>query len=275
MDTFLYVIIALLAFNFVIFFHEAFHYLAAKALKIEAKEFAVGFGKSLVVYQEGKFYFWPSSKDIPYDLNVLSYHLKLLPFGGYVSFDRATIVDGKTVAGQYFNTFHPFKRILVLLAGPIGNLFLGLALFFVFFRQYDNLVPGGSLDFFIEGFKLYGEFIMVNLKDFISLIFHLNLQDMSGPIGTIDALQESVPVWNEFLIMMIGINVALGIANLLFPLSITDGGRIVIDLICWVRRKRSLSTKYLDVVSVLLVLVVLITITIIDIQRLLEKSGLI
>jgi membrane-associated protease RseP (regulator of RpoE activity) len=74
---------------------------------------------------------------------------------------------------------------------------------------------------------------------------------------------------------MIGINVALGVANLLFPLSITDGGRIVIDLICWVRRKRSLSTKYLDVVSVLLVLVVLITITIIDIQRLLEKSGLI
>jgi membrane-associated protease RseP (regulator of RpoE activity) len=97
---------------------------------------------------------------------------------------------------------------------------------------------------------------------------------MSGPVGIIDAVQSSVQVWDEFLIMLITINVALGVANLLFPLTITDGGRIVIDIIAWIRKKDKINTKYLDIASILIMLIIFATTTFLDIQRIAEKLGI-
>ena len=349
MGTVFNVIIAIFAFSFVVFFHELCHYAMARALKIKAKEFAVGFGKSLVVYQKGKFHFLPNKKNKPYDLEEISFHLKVLPFGGYVKFDRPKIVDKKVDIGDNWVNVHPFKRILILLAGPLGNLVLGLLIFFMFFDQHMAIGPhneiqkitessyaeeiglqkgdiiigiNGSKDFelkdvkkglkqdefciayerngnakefceiqketkkllgvtmgvstgvFIwEGAKLYVDLLETYSKSFINIIFHLDIKSMSGPVGIIDAVQESVPVLNEFLIMMISINVALGIANLLFPLSITDGGRIISDIICLIRRKKQISTKYLDAISTLLIISLFLSTTFLDLQRLFEKIG--
>jgi regulator of sigma E protease len=349
MDTILNIIIAILAFCFVVFFHELCHYLMARALKIKAKEFAVGFGKSLIVYQKKKFYFLPPKENKPYDLEEISFHLKVLPLGGYVKFDRPKMVDGKLDPGDNFINVHPFKRILVLLAGPLGNIALGLMLFFIFFNQHMPIGPhneiqkivensyaeeiglqkgdiiiginglkefklsdvkkglkqdefcisyerngspkefcevqketkkllgitmGSTAGIFVwEGTKLYGDLLTSYAESFLKIIFHLDIKSMSGPVGIIDAVQESVPVFNEFLIMMISINVALGVANLLFPLSITDGGRIIADLICLIRRKNQISTKYLDIISTLLIVLLFITTTFLDLQRLFEKIG--
>jgi regulator of sigma E protease len=322
----------------------------AKWLKIDAKEFSIGFGKSLISYQNKKIKWLPNKKKGDYDDDRMSYHLRILPFGGFVLFDRPKMIEGKAVAGETFFKHHPFKRILVILAGPVGNILLGFVFFLLFFGQQiqigendkiqkvfedsyaeeiglikgDTIVSvNGKGSFQIKDIKeslkeeeicityiqkditkekcgnvekgtdvigvimghtipgfmkesviLYGDLLKTYTISFSGIIMNLEITSMNGPVGIIDAVQQSVSEWNEFLIMLITINVALGVANLLFPLTITDGGRIVIDIIAWIRNKDKINTKYLDIASILIMLIIFATTTFFDIQRIAEKLGI-
>lgn len=88
----------ILIFGGAIFFHELGHYLVARKLKQETPEFAIGFGPTIFSYT---------------DKNNTKWMLKLLPLGGYVKIPNLD-PNAKVVC-------KPLDRILIALAGPLGN----------------------------------------------------------------------------------------------------------------------------------------------------------
>lgn len=98
--------------------HEASHMVAAKSLGMDVPTYSVGFGKTIFSKK------WKST----------DYKIKMLPIGGYVSIQpgkskqvdsRYSEKDDKDLESNLLSLTHPFKRILVFLAGPLSNLILG------------------------------------------------------------------------------------------------------------------------------------------------------
>lgn len=99
------IIIAILLFSFIVFFHELGHFLLAKKNGIDVQEFAIGMGPNLV------------SKEYKGTL----YCLKLLPIGGMCMMgedEEATDSPGN------FNNASVWARISVIAAGPVFNFIL-------------------------------------------------------------------------------------------------------------------------------------------------------
>lgn len=341
------ILVAIFSFGFIIFFHELFHYIAARIVGIKPKEFSIGFGKSFIVYQKRKLYFLPKKGQEKFNLDEISYHIKVLPLGGYVLFERPV----QNEKGEYelkgdYLKIHPLKRMFIALAGPIGNYILAFILLFSLFTPYMSFHENGKVVYVKEnsiaeslGIKPQDRILNFNgnkiqslnnvsqyvssqdklcitwknqkgiqkecvdtnkeklgvtfsmtiwqgivhtsnsflnlLKSYTSAFFevlmHLNIKDFNGPIGTIDAIQQTVPVFEKFFSILILVNIALGAANLLLPLTVTDGGKIVVDIICLIRRKRHISTKYLDVICFVLMIGLFITTFFLDISRIIER----
>ncbi|WP_088362359.1 site-2 protease family protein [Bacillus cereus] len=347
--TILHILIAILSFGFIVFFHELFHFLAAKAVGIHPKEFAVGFGKSIIVYQNKKLHFWPKKDSDSYNKDEISYHIKLLPLGGYVLFDRPTKAENGelVVSNDYFYKNHPLKRMFVALAGPIGNFILAFILLFTIAAPYISFDFSSRIGMIEDkslaatmGLKVNDKIISINnrpikdIKDvytyvkkqdkvcislddnngtkekcieknkgkevgfalklsvwqgieasfkglvnitqnyvekFIEILFHFDVKQLGGPVGTVDAIQQSVSAWNQYVTIMIILNIALGTVNLLLPLSITDGGRIIVDFICLIRRKRYIKTTIVDAISVCFMLGLFILTFFLDVHRIFER----
>ena len=112
--TVIYIFIALLVFGLLIFIHELGHFLAARACGVGVNEFAIGMGP--------KLFSWKSKK---YDT---VYRLRLLPIGGFVS------MVGEEDESSEENAFcnkSIFKRVCIVLAGPLMNILLGFLLMLV------------------------------------------------------------------------------------------------------------------------------------------------
>ena len=112
--TVLYIFIALLVFGLLIFIHELGHFLAARASGVGVKEFAIGMGP--------KLFSWKSKK---YDT---VYGLRLFPLGGFVSMVGE---DEESSSENAFCNKGIFKRICIVLAGPVMNILLGFLLMVV------------------------------------------------------------------------------------------------------------------------------------------------
>ncbi len=92
-----------------IFFHEAGHFLAAISQGIRVNGFSIGFGPPLI------------SKKI----KDISYSLRLLPLGGYVSFpDDEKDNDISSKDPDLLKNRPVFQRAIVISAGVIANLLL-------------------------------------------------------------------------------------------------------------------------------------------------------
>lgn len=108
------IVIAILVFCVIIIIHELGHFLAAKACGIYVKEFAFGMGP-VILRKKGK---------------ETEYVIRALPIGGSCSFEGE---DGGYVEGEIdaednpraFNRKPVWKRMIVILAGPLMNLILG------------------------------------------------------------------------------------------------------------------------------------------------------
>ncbi len=100
-------------------FHEFGHFWVARRLGVKVVTFSVGFGRAL----------WSrTAKD------GTVYQVAALPLGGYVKMlderdDEVAPIDRDSA----FNRQHPFKRILIVLAGPAANLLLCVALMWAAF----------------------------------------------------------------------------------------------------------------------------------------------
>ena len=120
MNTVINVIIALVVFGAIIFFHEFGHFLLAKKNGIYVNEFAVGMGPTLFSVTK----------------NETKYSLKLIPMGGYCMMlgEEEDIEDEHS-----FSTKSVWARLSVVLAGPVFNFILAflLAVILIAVNGYD------------------------------------------------------------------------------------------------------------------------------------------
>jgi regulator of sigma E protease len=103
--------------------HEFGHFWVARRLGIRVLRFSIGFFKPLYVRTLGK-------KD-PFEFVIAA-----VPLGGYVKFldDRDGLVSPQEAEGAFYRA-PPWKRIAVLLAGPMCNLLLAIFLYWALFTE--------------------------------------------------------------------------------------------------------------------------------------------
>lgn len=117
------IILALLLFSFIVFFHELGHFLLAKLNGVDVEEFAIGMGPLLVSKEyKGTQYSW-----------------RLLPIGGFCAMGED---EEATDSPNNFNNKSVWARIAVIAAGAIFNFILALLLSIVLVGMtgYDESV---------------------------------------------------------------------------------------------------------------------------------------
>lgn len=102
-------LVAILTFVVLIIIHEFGHFITAKLCGVRVNEFAVGFGPKLFKKKLGE----------------TTYAVNLIPLGGYCAMEGE---DEESNDGRAFCNKGPFKRLLIVAAGAIFNLILGLIL---------------------------------------------------------------------------------------------------------------------------------------------------
>jgi regulator of sigma E protease len=126
--------------------HELGHYLVGRWFGVKAEAFSIGFGKELAGWTDKRGTRWK---------------LSLLPLGGYVQFagdmNAASMPDGKGLDGlsaeERNYVFHAkplWQRALVVLAGPLTNLLVAIAIFASFNYLYGKLVASPVIAGFTE-----------------------------------------------------------------------------------------------------------------------------
>lgn len=117
------IVLAILIFGFIIFFHELGHFALARINGINVDEFWIGMGPTLVHKKIGN----------------TDYCLKLLPIGGACMMGEDEEDDQREGS---FNSKSPLRRITVIAAGPVFNFILAFlcSLVFVSWVGYDCTV---------------------------------------------------------------------------------------------------------------------------------------
>lgn len=119
---FLYILLALFVFGLLVMIHELGHFLAARAFGVGVNEFSIGMGPKLF-----------SKKGKKHDT---VYSLRALPIGGYVSMVGE---DEESDAPDAFGAKSVWKRILIVIAGPMMNILLGFLLMLVLVLNTEKL----------------------------------------------------------------------------------------------------------------------------------------
>ncbi len=115
----LLILVGVLLFGFVIFFHELGHFLLAKASGIRVNEFALGMGPKLFSFGKGE----------------TRYSLRLFPIGGYCAMEGE---DEESADERAFSNKAVWRRILVVIAGGLFNIILGFFLMLIVLGQQDT-----------------------------------------------------------------------------------------------------------------------------------------
>jgi len=110
-----------------VFFHELGHYLVARAFKIPAETFSIGFGREILGWTDRQGTRWK---------------VAWLPLGGYVKFvgdmtpasNPAELESIPEHLREHAFQLRPvWQRFLVVLAGPVANFLLAILIFAAFF----------------------------------------------------------------------------------------------------------------------------------------------
>ncbi len=110
------VVAGVLLFSLAVFIHELGHFLVARLLGMRADVFSIGFGPAL----------WKKK------VRGTELRISAIPFGGYVSLPQLDPEGMKKIQGDHSNgeaplpPVAPWKRILVAVAGPMGNVLLAV-----------------------------------------------------------------------------------------------------------------------------------------------------
>ena len=109
----------LMLITFLVYFHELGHYLTARLFRVSIEKFSIGFGKP--IFQ------WKSK-------NGTIWSLERIPLGGYVKFSEINNQENGVAPftennDMLFTEIPVFQRMLVVLAGPIFNFILAIAIF--------------------------------------------------------------------------------------------------------------------------------------------------
>ena len=194
--------------GFLILIHETGHFLVAKAFNVKIKQFAIGFGPTLL-RKHGK---------------ETSYELKAIPMGGFVNMlgEEEPVEDERA-----YNKKSIPQRICILLAGGAVNIVFGLIL---------CVIIASSILGFQKGIIFTREFLVETLKGIGQLFTgQLKAEQLVGVVGISDMVISTTGI-QDFVYLMAIISVSLGITNLL-PFPPLDGGKILLLIIEAVRRR--------------------------------------
>ena len=109
--TFLYILLAILAFGVMILLHELGHYVSARIFGVTVKEFSIGMGPRLVSYTSKK--------------TGIVYKICALPIGGYVSMAGE---DEESDDPNALGKKPAWQRLIIMAAGGVTNLVTGFLL---------------------------------------------------------------------------------------------------------------------------------------------------
>lgn len=194
--------------GFLIFIHELGHFLVAKLFKVKVKQFALGFGPTLLKKQ-GK---------------ETSYELKAIPIGGFVNMlgEEEPVEDERA-----YNKKARWQRALILLAGGTVNIIFGLLLCLIIAISMIGLKNGFAFTF---------ELLKATFQSIIELFTgKVHVEQLTGVVGISDMVIETSGII-DFSYMLAVISISLGVTNLL-PFPPLDGGKILLLIIEAIRRK--------------------------------------
>ena len=119
------IILAILLFSFIIFFHELGHFLLAKKNGIDVDEFAIGMGPA--IYSK--------------EYKGTKYAVRILPIGGFCALGEDEEANDSP---NNFNNKSVWARISVIAAGPVFNFILAFifAVIITAMVGYDKPVIG-------------------------------------------------------------------------------------------------------------------------------------
>ena len=131
--------------GFLVTIHEGGHFLMAKLFKIKVEEFSIGFGPKI---------FSKKGKETVYSIS-------LIPFGGYV---RMLGEEERSEDPRSFNNSKVWKRMLVVLAGPIVNICFALIVYFVLIASSGTVVTTEISGIIPEAEETIGSYLQIGDK---------------------------------------------------------------------------------------------------------------
>ncbi len=144
-----YVLPAIAVLMLVVFIHELGHFLVGRWCGVQIQTFSIGFGKELFGFNDKYGTRW---------------RLSLIPLGGYVKFVGDENAASLPKASQtpeaardktLFHNASVWRRVAIVVAGPVANFILAIAIFAVVFAtlgrpvtapRVDALMPGGAAE---------------------------------------------------------------------------------------------------------------------------------
>ena len=124
--------VALLFFGVIIMIHEFGHFICAKLCKVKVNEFSIGMGPAVFKKKKGE----------------TTYAVRCLPIGGYVSMEGE---DENSTDERAFNNKPLLQRILIVAAGAIMNIILGVIIMAVLLSTTKDLIGTNTIHSFYDG----------------------------------------------------------------------------------------------------------------------------
>ncbi|MFT3787088.1 MAG: site-2 protease family protein [Tepidisphaeraceae bacterium] len=177
----LYLIVMVVGFGFVVFWHELGHFLAAKWAGVKVDQFAVGFGRALLCWRKGigvtvgtsakeyekravaHYQKTTNEQSMPtmvqidaaareIGLGETEYRLNWIPLGGYVKMLGQDDMDPthQSADPRAFNNKSVGARMVIISAGVVMNVILAGILFTVLF-MYGFTVPQAKIGLLMPG----------------------------------------------------------------------------------------------------------------------------
>lgn len=146
-------LLVVLGFGSIIFFHELGHFLAARWARIRVLAFAIGFGPALFSYRKGlglrrgssvaevekiaqqRGLARPGRPSLVPGISPTEYRLNVLPFGGYVKMlgQEDAEPTARSDEPDGYQATPPWKRMIVISAGVVANFLVAAILFVAIF----------------------------------------------------------------------------------------------------------------------------------------------
>ncbi len=123
MTTVLSILVALLLLSLLVMIHELGHYLAGRALGFSILEFSIGMGPKLLKKTR----------------NGTEFSIRAFPIGGMCRFEGE---DEGVVNERSFNAQKVWKRIIVVLSGPVMNLLFAIVCSAITLLAFGDFMPG-------------------------------------------------------------------------------------------------------------------------------------
>lgn len=124
--------VALLFFGLIIMIHEFGHFTCAKLFKVKVNEFSIGMGPAIFKKKKGE----------------TLYAVRCLPIGGYVSMEGE---DENSDDERAFNNKPLIQRIIIVAAGAIMNLILGIVIMAILLGTSSDLIGTNRIHSFYDG----------------------------------------------------------------------------------------------------------------------------